>query len=229
MPLPKLEVPIFDTQLPSSKKVVKYRPFLVREHKILLMLSDADSKDITKTVIDLIDACTFNKLNMDELAFFDLVHLFVLLRKTSIGESLMLTVNCPCGTEIPHEANLNDVKTVTHPEHSPKIRLNRKISIDMKYPNLAEGLEVYSDKTKELEAVISCIKGIHEENEYHDAREYTEAELRDFVEDMNAAQFRKITSFFETMPKVKLDVQTTCPSCKKEHQHSIENLDHFFV
>jgi len=229
MALPKLEVPTFETQLPSSKKVVKYRPFLVKEHKILLMLAEGSASDITKVVVDLVNACTFGKIKADELAFFDLVHLFVLLRKASIGEMLQLNVNCECGNQIEYTANLNDVKVDLNPKHEARIRLNRQIAIDMRYPVLAESIEAYSQAGQEVDLAIACIKGIHEGNEYHDVRENSADELRAFIEDMNSAQFEKIRDFFITMPKISLPVNTQCPKCNKVHDLAIEGLDHFFV
>lgn len=231
MPLPVLEVPTYETILPSTKKSVKYRPFLVKEHKVLLMLKDAESKDITRIVGEVIDNCTFNKLKIDQLAFFDLVHLFIELRKASIGEVLDLIVNCECGTKIETQANLSTAKVVTTPGHQSRIALSRNVAIDMRYPHLDEGLEAYlsTDADKVIEMLCTCITGVHQDNEFHDARESTKEELVEFVEQLNTKQLEKLMSFFSTMPRVTLDVVTDCPSCKKHHELKLEGLDNFFV
>lgn len=231
MALPKLEVPTFETKLPSTSKAVKYRPFLVKEHKVLLMLKDAESSEISRIVHEIVDACTFNKLNMKDLAFFDLVHLFIELRKVSIGEMLDLVVNCDCGNAIQHQANLNDAKVVTKPDHSSRIRLTRKIAVDLRYPHLDESMEAYTttDTDRTLELLASCIKGVHEDNEFHDARESSKQELLDWLDGLGAKQLTDIMKFFDTMPKVTLPVSTECPKCKKKHDLSLEGLDNFFV
>lgn len=231
MALPKLEVPTFTTMLPSSKKSVKYRPFLVKEHKVLLMLSDADAGEIQRVVTELIDACTFNKLDTNDLTYIDIVHMFIELRKASLGEQLPLVVNCPCGEAINVTTNLNDVKTVINPEHSPKIRLSRAIVVEMSYPDFDQALDMYkeTDPDKFLEMASGCVRGIHENNEFHDAKEYTRQEIQEFLGDMSVSKMRELATFFETLPVIKLDVNTDCPKCARKHNLTVQNLDYFFV
>ena len=231
MPLPVLDVPVYETNLPSNNKPVKFRPFLVKEHKILLMLKDATGQEISNVVTEIIDNCTFKKLKIDELAFFDLVHLFIELRKTSIGELMDLYVNCDCGTKIETITNLNDSKVLKDPSHKSRIQLNKSVAIDMRYPKLSEGLEAYltTDVNKTLEILAGCIIGIHQDNEFHDSRESSKEELLEFLEQLNTKQLEQLKEFFNTMPRVVLDVKADCPSCKKHHDLKLEGLDNFFV
>jgi hypothetical protein len=231
MPLPVLEVPTYETIVPSTRKPVKYRPFLVKEHKVLLMLKDAESKDITRIVSEVVDNCTFNKLKIDQLAFFDLVHLFIELRKASIGEVLDLIVNCECGTKIETQTNLGSAKIINSEGHQNRIALSRSVAIDMRYPHLDEGLEAYlsTDADKVIDLLCDCIVGVHQDNEFYDARESTREEMVNFIEQLNTMQLEKLMSFFSTMPRVVLDVVTDCPSCKKHHELKLEGLDNFFV
>lgn len=231
MPLPVLEVPSYETILPSTKKPIKFRPFLVKEHKVLLMMKEGDSKDIARIVTEIIDACTFKKLNMDQLAFFDLVHLFIELRKASIGDTLDLIVNCECGKKIETQTSLSKTTVINSPEHQTRVLLTRNVAVDLRYPHLDEGLEAYmtTDPDKVIEIVTRCIIGVHKDNEFFDARDSTREELVEFLENLNTKQLESLMKFFSTMPRVVLDVVTDCPSCKKHHDLKLEGLDNFFV
>ena len=231
MPLPVLDVPTYERKLISTNKTIKYRPFLVKEHKVLLMLKDANSSEISRVVTDIIDNCTFHKLKMQDLAFFDIVHLFVELRKVSIGENLDLVINCECGTKIDTVADLNKVRIENKNAVNNNIQLNGTTSIQMHYPKLEESLEAYStnDIDETLELITKCIDGIHHDNEFHDARDSTKQELQAFVDQLNTRQLEKIVEFFASMPRVVLDVVSDCPTCNKHHELKIKGLDNFFV
>lgn len=231
MPLPVLDVPTYETKLLSTNKTIKFRPFLVKEHKVLLMLKDASSSEISRVVTEVIDNCTFNKLKMQDLAFFDLVHLFIELRKVSIGENLDLVINCECGTKIDTVVDLNKVRTENHSSTNNIVKLNASTSIQMHYPRLEESLEAYttSDMDETLELIVKCIDGIHHDDEFHDARDSTKQELQTFIDQLNTRQLEKITEFFANMPRVVLDVVADCPNCKKHHGLKLEGLDNFFV
>ena len=231
MPLPVLDEPTYETVSASNNKPVRSRPFLVKEHKVLLMLKEADNREIHRVVCDVIENCTFHKIKAQELAFFDLVHMFIELRKVSIGENLELVINCECGTRIETEVNLTNVKTDRSANHTSRIELTKSIYIDLRYPNLYEGLEAYTtnDVEKTLEVLGKCIVGIHQDNEFHDTRESTAEEIREFLENLNTKQLEKLMTFFVTMPRVYLDIVKDCPNCNKHHDLKLEGLDHFFV
>lgn len=231
MPLPVLDVPTYETILPSTRKSVKFRPFLVKEHKVLLMLKDGESKDIARIVSEIVDNCTFKKLKIDQLAFFDLVHLFIELRKASIGDTLDLIVNCECGEKIETQTSLSNAQIITNKAHQNRVALSRNVAIDLRYPHLDEGLEAYltTDPDRVIEILSTCITGVHQDNEFHDARESTKEELIEFIEQLNTKQLEKLMEFFSTMPRVTLDVVADCPSCKKHHELKLEGLDNFFV
>lgn len=231
MPLPILDVPTYETKLPSTGQVIKYRPFLVKEHKVLLMMREADHNEITRIVVDVINNCTFNSLNTKKLAFFDLVYLFLELRKVSIGEYLDVIVNCECGTKIDTVGDLNKITVIKNDTHNNRIQLSRRISVDMRYPLLDEGLEAYTttDVDNTLKLLSKCIEGIHDNNEYFDSADSSTKELIDFLEQLDTKQLNKLADFFNSMPKVYVPITTDCPNCKKHHDLKIEGLDNFFV
>lgn len=233
MPLPVLDVPTYQTKLPSTSKAVVYRPFLVKEHKILLMLKDADNQEIHRVLTEVIDNCTFKKLNVKDLAFFDLVHLFLELRKVSIGEFMDLVINCECGAKIDTRVNLNDVKVITAKKIENRIKIHNNVAIELRYPHLLESLEAYTTTNVEnvMDLLCDCIVGVHDlaNDEFHSARDLTKQEILEYLENLNSGQLQKLVNFFENMPKVSLAVVADCPSCKKHHDLKLEGLDNFFV
>ena len=138
MALPKLETPTYELTLPSNNKKIKYRPFFVKEHKVLMTLKDADYTEINRVIKELIDVCTFKQLDLDDLANFDIEYLFINLRAKSVGETLDLIINCECGNKIEHTANLLDAKVVKNKTHNNKIQLTDTIGIEMRYPTFSD-------------------------------------------------------------------------------------------
>jgi len=231
MALPKLEVPTYNLKLPSTNKTVKYRPFLVKEHKVLMTLQDAQVEEVSKTIKELVDVCTFNNLKIDDLANFDIEYIFIQLRAKSIGESLDLIINCECGNKIEHKANLLEAKVVKKDKHSNKIQLTSSIGIEMRYPSFEEVVKVYESDDKEdvIKLVIKCIKGVYNSENYWDSSEQTEEEMLDFVNDFTKEQFDKLEEFFVTMPKLEQTLEADCDKCGKHNVIKLEGLQSFFV
>jgi len=230
MTLPRLETPTYELILPSTDEVVKYRPFLVKEYKILLTALQSDNEEIHRMVEELIDACTFNKLNIQELATFDLEYLFLNIRSKSIGEVSTLTLKCEqCEEKMEIELDLTKATVEKKQEHSNKILISNNIGVEMRYPRLQEMIEIYQNLNSEkiVEVLCSCIKGVYTDEQYYD--NYTREELVEFINSFSKDQFEKLEKFFLTMPKVTQKIEKTCDNCGKYNLVNLEGLQNFFV
>lgn len=231
MSLPKLNTPTFELILPSTGERVKYRPFLVKEHKVLLTMAEADDEEVARVVSELVDVCTFNKLNISKLPHFDIEYIFLQLRAKSISETVDVIVNCECGNKIDATFNIDDLKVEKDPKHSNKIMLNKDYGVEMSYPVFSEVVNVFAsnDTSKVIELIIKCIKGVFDSENYWDAKEQTKEEIEEFVFSLTKEQFDKIETFFVTAPKVVQIVESDCPKCKKHNTSRLEGLSNFFV
>jgi hypothetical protein len=231
MALPKLESPVFELNLPSTGKKIKFRPFLVKEHKVLLTMSEAENEEVWRIIRDLVDVCTFNKLNVDELAHFDIEFIFLHLRAKSIGEQVDVILNCECGNKIETSYNIEDVKIEKKPDHSNKIQLNDTFGVEMKYPTLEKVIDVFgsNNNAKVIELILESIKGIYDTENYWDVKDHTKEELEEFVFSLTKQQFEKVEEFFVTAPKVVQTIEADCPKCGKHNVSKLEGLQNFFV
>jgi len=231
MALPKLNTPTYELKLPSTGKTVKYRPFLVKEHKILLTLKDANEIEIFRVIKDLVNVCTFEQLKTTDLTNFDIEYIFIQLRAKSIGETLDLIINCDCGNKIEHTANLYDAKVVKNEKHNSKIQLTDTIGIEMRYPTYEEVIKAYENNDQDdiVKLVIKCIKGIYDKKNYWDSSEQTEDEVLEFVNDFTRKQFEQVEEFFLTMPRLEQTIEADCDKCGKHNVVKLEGLQSFFV
>lgn len=231
MSLPKLNVPTFELKLPSTGEVVKYRPFLVKEHKILLTMSEADDSEVARIVSELVDVCTFNKLNVTKLPHFDIEFIFLMLRAKSIGEAVNVIVNCDCGEKIETSFNIDDLIVEKKEGHSPKIMLTDDLGVEMNYPKFSDVIEVYAsdDTEKIIDIVVKNIKGVFNKDNYWEAKEQTPEELKEFVYSLTKNQFDLIENFFTTAPKVVQNIECKCPKCGTLNKNRLEGLQNFFV
>lgn len=232
MALPKLDVPTYELKLPSSNKSVRFRPFLVKEHKILMTLKDSDDEETYRVIRELVDVCTFNQLSINELANFDIEYIFIQLRAKSIGETLDLIINCECGNKIDYKANLLDAKVNKNPNHTNKIQLTKSIGIEMRYPSYDDVINAYEKNNSEdlVKLVIKCIKGIYNDSKnYWLTSDQTEEEILEFVNNFTQKQFAQIEEFFVTMPKLEQTLEAKCDKCGKENNIKLEGLQSFFV
>jgi len=230
MTLPKLQTPSYELTLPSTGEKIKFRPFLVKEYKILLTTLDSDNKEINRVVTELVDACTFNKLKIDTLANFDIEYIFLNIRAKSIGEITNLLLNCNnCDNQISFDLNLTKAQVEKSPEHSSKINLTDKIIIEMRYPKFDEMIDIYqnfkSDRIVEL--LSTCIKAVYTEDTVYE--EYTKEELLEFVNSFSKNQFEMIENFFLTMPKLVQNIEQDCNKCGAHNELKLEGLQNFFV
>lgn len=231
MSLPKLNTPTFELTLPSTGNKVKYRPFLVKEHKILLTMAEADDSEVARIVTELVDACTFGKLNVGSLPHFDIEYIFLQLRSKSIGETVDVVVNCECGNKIDTHFSIDNLTVEKTPNHSNKIMLNDSYGVEMRYPKFNEVVDVFASRNtnKVVDLIINSIVGIYDRDNYWNAEEQTKAEIEEFVYSFTKSQFDKLENFFVTAPKVVQIIETDCPQCNRHNVSRLEGLSNFFV
>ena len=238
MPLPTISTPTYELTLPSSNRKIKYRPFLVKEEKILILAMESqDTKQIARAVKDVISKCILSKgIKVDRLSTFDIEYLFLNIRGKSVGEQIEVMVTCPDDekTQVPMSINIDSIKVEKDDDHSIDIKLDDVYTLRMKYPSLTEfiknnfsALEDMSvDDTFDL--IASCIDQVYSEEESWASEECTKKELTTFVESLNSNQFKKVEKFFETMPKLSHTVKVTNPNTNVESEIKIEGLQNFF-
>jgi len=239
MPLPKINTPTYELTLPSNNKKIKYRPFLVREEKILIMaLETENSEDISNAVVDILSECILTKgVDVTKLATFDIEYLFLNVRSKSVGESVEVNIVCPDDnkTSVQMEINLDSIKVQKTRGHKNIIKLDDQYSMKLKYPSLNEFIGNNFDTNegnmvdKSLSMITSCIEMVYDEEESWNASDSTKQELEEFVEQLNSKQFKSIEKFFETMPKLSHKVKVTNPTTEVESEVVLEGLASFFT
>lgn len=232
MTLPKLDIPTFELTIPSTKKKLKYRPFLVKEHKTLLMMKDAGDDEISRIVEEIVHVCTFSKLKGD-IPNFDLEYIFAKIRAKSIGEKVDLIVSCTgCENKIPYRMDIDELEVQASPEHKQKFMISDTVGIEMKYPKfnlnlyslIQQGIDTY------FEQIAKCIKAIYTvDGKYFEIGIDDAEELEEFISSMNSEQFEKVEEFFITMPKLSHDFEVVCDACGKNNKARVEGLKNFFV
>ena len=237
MPLPKISTPTYELELPSNGKKIKYRPFLVREEKILIIAMESeDNKQITNAVKEVISNCILTRsVKVDQLSTFDIEYLFLNIRGKSVGEEVEVLITCPDDgvTQVPVSINLDDIKVETVENHSRDITLDSDLILRMKYPSMEEFIknnfsaeELNLDNTFDL--ISSCIEQVYSEEESWSASDCSKKELREFLEQLSSKQFKDIETFFETMPKLTHTVKVLNPNTKVESDIVLEGLNSFF-
>ena len=237
MALPKLGYPTYELELPSTGKTVKYRPFLVKEEKVLLLaLESQDEKQVTNAVKDLLKNCVISRIKVDQLPSFDLEFLFLKIRAASIGEEITLTVTCLDDNETQAEAqiNINEVQVFKPEGHDKKIMFDSKTGIVMKYPSMKEFIErEFLQKELKTEQVYDFIADsidqIFDGDEVYDSSTTTKKEFRTFVDSLTTKQFEKIQQFYTTCPKLSHSFKVVNPKTGKESDYTIEGLQSFFA
>ena len=236
MALPKLTTPTYELEIPSTDEKIKYRPFLVKEEKILMMAMESKkSSDIVQAVKDIVSECTFNKINMSDMPMFDIEYIFLQIRSKSVDEVSKLKLLCPDDgkTYAEIELNLNEVKVQVGDDHTNKIELNDGMGIIMKYPTIdsfkESGIQDINASNM-LEVIGSCILQIYEKKgeKTYDPKDQTKKELTEFIEQLTTTQFKEVQKFFDTMPKLKHDIMVKNPKTKKESKITLTGLNDFF-
>jgi hypothetical protein len=231
MALPILETPTYELILPSTGKKVKYRPFLVKEYKILLTSVEADVNEISRIVTELVDNCTFNKLDIEKLAHFDVEYLFLNIRAKSISETADIVINCDCGTKIDYTLDITNLKVVKDEKTTNKVMLTEDIGVVLRYPRFDEMLDIRdnANSTRIVELITDCVDAVFTKDDYFDKTSYTNEELSSFTSSFTKQQFDKLEEFFRNIPKIVQHIEVDCPSCKKHNEVDLEGLQNFFV
>tara|TARA_Y100001980_G_C14446662_1_gene231458 strand:+ start:135 stop:854 length:720 start_codon:yes stop_codon:yes gene_type:complete len=239
MPLPKIATPTYELTLPSSNKKIKFRPFLVKEEKILILAMESqDSKQIANAVKDMLGRCILSRgIKVEKLSTFDIEYLFLNIRGKSVGEQIEVMVTCPDDekTQVPALINIDNIKIKRDENHNPDIKLDDEFTLRMKYPSLNEFIKSNFNATGDMnvddtfDLIASCIDQVYSDEETWSSSECTKKELNDFVEQLNSAQFKEVEKFFETMPKLSHSVKVINPNTKKENEIVLEGLQNFFT
>lgn len=225
-------VPKHTTVLPMSGKKVEYRPFVVKEEKILLMAAETKNEDsIHSAIREVVLACTGGKVDVAKIPLIDMEYLFLQLRSHSIGETSKPSVKCAkCAAPNECEVNLKEIAPQVNPEHKKVIPIISDITVVMKYPTLEDvrAVEEGNDVERTFSLLVKCIDKVVQGDTTYNASEMDESEVRDFVEQMTQDQFRRLFSFLETMPKLEKQVQFTCKGCKESNDQVIRGIASFF-
>ena len=239
MPLPKIATPTYELELPSTGKTVEYRPFLVKEEKLLVIaLESEDNKQITTAIKAVLKACVLTKgIKVENLPTFDIEYLFLNIRGKSVGEELEVNIVCPDDetTEVGVTIDLDDIQVQRDENHTNKIKLDDTLMMEMKYPSLDEFIKSnfdFNDKNQmdqSFQLIASCIDKIYSEDEVWATADCTKKEVNDFLEGMNSNQFKEIETFFTSMPKLSHTIKVTNPKTKVKSDVVLEGLAAFFA
>ena len=237
MALPKLTTPTYELEVPSTDEKVKYRPFLVREEKILLIaLESGEPEDIINAVKDIVTECTFGKVDLGKLPMFDVEYIFLNIRAKSVGEVSTLRLLCPDDGETYAnvDIDLSEIMVQVEKEHNPKIELTKEMGMIMGYPNIDSmtGTGITEiNATNMLDVISSCILQIYDKKgeEIYETKDQTKKELSEFIESLNTKQFQKVQQFFDTMPKLKHAVELENPKTGVKSKVVLQGLNDFFA
>jgi|TARA_B110000014_G_C20038157_1_gene539405 hypothetical protein len=231
MALPKLETPVYSLTLPSSGEKIKFRPFLVKEQKLLILVNQDENKnELFDTLKSVISGCTFDKLNVESLPMFDIEYLFLKIRAKSVGSKINVTLICPDDeeTQAPVDIDIDEVEVQIDEQHTNIIEVNDDIKLVMQYPILEDMKLLKDSSTMELFKIINkCVKELHHGEKIYNGPDMTEKDLNDFFESMSSEQFDKVNEFFETMPRLRHITKITNPKTKIESEIVIEGLESF--
>ena len=239
MPLPKINTPTYDLTLPSTGKKIKYRPFLVREEKILIMAMESeDMSEITNAIVQILSDCIISKdVKVESLATFDIEYLFLNVRAKSVGETVDVSITCPDDgeTQVEMSINIDSIKVQKTRGHKNIIKLDDDLSMKLHYPSLEqfvennfETAEGVSEVGQSLSMITSCVDMIYNAEESWEASDYSKKELDEFIEQLNTKQFKQIEKFFTTMPKLSHKIAVKNPETGVESEVVLEGLASFF-
>jgi len=239
MPLPKIATPTYELVLPSTEETIQYRPFLVKEEKLLVIaLESEDNKQITTAIKAVLKNCVLTKgIKVEQLPTFDIEFLFLNIRGKSVGEQLEVNIVCPDDetTQVTVDIDLDDIQVERNDDHSKQIKLDENLMMEMKYPSLDQFIKNNFDfnennqMDQSFQLIASCIDKIYNDEEVWATADCTKKEVNEFLEQMNSGQFKQIETFFESMPKLKHVIKVTNPKTKVESDVVLEGLASFFA
>ena len=238
MPLPKIATPTYELELPSTEETIKFRPFLVKEEKLLVLaLESEDTKQITTAIKTVIKNCVLTKgIKVEQLPTFDIEYLFLNIRGKSVGEEIEVNIICPDDeqTTVPVNIDLESIKVQKNDDHNKQIKVDDNIMMEMRYPSLEQFIKNnfdFEDKNsmdQSFELIATCIDKIFTQDEVWATGDFTKKEMNDFLEQMNSSQFKEIEKFFDTMPKLSHTIKVKNPNTKVESEVVLEGLASFF-
>ena len=240
MPLPTIATPTYELILPSTGKKIKYRPFLVKEEKLLILALDSKNQvEITNSVKDVLKKCVLTRgIKIDDLPTFDIEYLFLNVRAKSVGEDINLVVTCPDDkeTEVPVTIYVDEIEVIKSKEHSKDITLDKDMTLRMKYPSLNQFVENNFDiedspettVSKTFQLVADCMETVFTKEDAWDSNDYSPEERMQFIEQLSSKQFKEVEKFFATMPKLSHTIEVTNPNTKKKSSIVLEGLADFF-
>ena len=232
MALPRIDTPTYQLTLPSTQQKIDFRPFLVKEQKIIMMAQESqDEKQMVRAMSDLVTSCTFNKFDVNKLPIFDVEYMFLKIRGKSIGETVELNLMCPDDgeTQVPTKINLEEIEVSMTVGHSNMIDITDKIKLQLRYPVYNDATEVNSLEQSDgvFKLLTRCIdKIIYGDQEYNRV-DISDKEIEEFIDQLNTDQFNNIVEFFNTMPKLRHVVQITNPKTKVKSEVVLEGLQNF--
>jgi len=239
MVLPKIATPSYSLEIPSLKKEIKYRPFLVKEEKILIIAMESeDPKQIAEAVKTVINNCILTKgIKVEQLATFDIEYLFLNIRGKSVGETVDVLITCPDDgtTQVPVSINLDDIQVNVDEKHSRDIKLDDNLTLRMKYPSMNEfiksnfGNDFNMSVDDTFSLIVSCMEQVYSEEESWSASDCTKKELSEFIEQLSSKQFKEVENFFSTMPKLSHTLKIKNPNTEIESEVKLEGLSSFFA
>ena len=239
MSLPKIATPSYSLEIPSLKKEIKYRPFLVKEEKILIIAMESeDPKQIAESVKTVINNCILTRgIKVEQLATFDIEYLFLNIRGKSVGETVDVLITCPDDgkTQVPVSINLDDIQISVDKKHSRDIKLDDNLTLRMKYPSMNEfiksnfGNDFNMSVDDTFNLIVSCMEQVYNEEESWSASDCTQKELSEFIEQLSSKQFKEVENFFSTMPKLSHTLKIKNPNTEVESEVLLEGLSSFFA
>ena len=234
MALPKLDTPTYELEQPSTGEKIKYRPFLVKEQKTLMLAQESeDEKQIRDALAGLISGCTFEAVDPYKIPIFDVEYLFLRIRGKSVGEKVELSLLCPDDNEtrVNKTINLEDIGVTMKVGHTNEIGITENVKVIMKYPTLNDVVDMGQDMSSSedmFKMIKRCVWEVHDKDTIYNKVDISDSELEDFVDSLTGEQFEGITNFFDTMPKVQHSIEVTNPKTKKKGEILVEGIQSFF-
>ena len=235
MALPKLNTAKYETTIPSTGRTVEYRPYLVKEEKILMIaLESQDQKQVLRAVKDVIESCVFDEINVNNLAIFDVESLFISLRSKSVGEGVEVNVKCKeCDGENQYKVDLEEIAIPDIKDQEKNIMLTEDVGVTMRYPSFKdmEGIEGEGLESVEgvMELISNCVDSVYDKESVYKGSDQSKEELTEFVENLNSDQFQKLSDWFEGMPAITHTIEFDCISCETHNKQELRGLQSFFT
>ena len=235
MALPKLNTARYETTVPSTGRTVEYRPYLVKEEKILMIALESQNQNaVLRAVKDVIESCVFDDINVNNLAIFDVESLFISLRAKSVGEGVEVNVKCEeCDGENQHKVDLEEIAIPEIKDQEKNIMLTGDVGVTMRYPSFEDMENIEGEGLQSVEGIMNlisnCVDSVYDKDSVYKGSDQSENEMTEFVESLNSEQFQKLSDWFEGMPAISHTIKFDCISCKAHNEQELRGLQSFFT